>query len=474
MKKDRYIRKTKIVATLGPATHDPESILNLVRGGMDVARINMSHEFNYRGTSELIKNIRKAEKSSGKPISIIIDLCGPKIRVSESCHEVDIRAGNRYTIGRSADINLNMPIDMNYVEVGSDVMIDDGKLMFKVTSVVDVSKIKVESLNSGKITSGKGVNILGLSLDFPALQEKDIEDAKFAIEQGADWLALSFVRTSGDRIMLDKIFSELGSSLPVIAKVEKPEAIENLESIVESFEGILIARGDLGIEIGLENVPSLQKKIIKLANRKCKPVITATQMLESMINQPSPTRAEVSDVASAVYDGTDAVMLSGETAVGSYPSECIDMMASIIKSTEKEIEGGDGFESSVPPPDQIDVQKSICHAAFQMSADLDVKVLVVMTQSGTTGNIISSYRPSGHIVAMTPSDRVYKRMSLTWGVSGHHVEQFSDTDQMLAYCRGYLLDQGLVLPGESFILTAGIPVGVTGSTNMIRIETIEE
>jgi len=473
MSKNKYIRKTKIVATLGPATYEPDSIFNLAKGGVDVVRINMSHEFNYKSTSRLIKNIREAEQKLDRPISIVMDLCGPKIRVSDRSHELEIKAGNKYTIGRNADINLNTPIDMNCVEVGSDVLIDDGKLMFKVTSVVDISRIKVESLNSGKIKSGKGVNLPGLSLDFPSLQEKDIEDAKFGIEQGVDWIALSFVRTSNDRAMLDEIFKELGSSLPIIAKIEKPEAVDNLESIVESFDGILIARGDLGIEIGLENVPSLQKKIIKLANRKCKPVITATQMLESMINEPAPTRAEVSDVASAVYDGTDAVMLSGETAVGSYPVECVDMMTSIIKSTEQEIADGDGFESSVPPPDQIDVQKSICHAAFQMSADLDVRVMVVMTQSGTTGNITSSYRPRSHIIAMTPSDKIYRRMSLTWGVSAHSVEQFADTDQMLAYCREYLVGQGLVVPGDSFILTAGIPVGVTGSTNMIRIETVE-
>ena len=468
------LKRTKIVATLGPSTFESERIQGLADSGMDVARINMSHQFNYSLTSELISNIRKAEVECGRPIAIMIDLCGPKIRVSEGSHELEVSKGQRYTMGRGADISLSYPLDMNDVAVGSEVKVDDGRILFRVTDFLDVSMVRVESMNRGTVLPGKGVNFPGLSTKFPALQEKDIEDAKFAVEEGVDWLALSFVRSRSDREGLDKLFKEMGSSLPVIAKVEKPEAVESLNDIIDGFDGVLIARGDLGIEIGLENVPSLQKKIIKLANKLCKPVITATQMLESMISEPTPTRAEVSDVASAVYDGTDAVMLSGETAVGSYPKESVEMMGSIIDTTETEISAGDGFGSSVPPPESKSSQESVCHAAYQMTLDLGVKAMVVMTQSGKTADITSSYRPPCPIIAMTPSDRVHRRLLLSWGVSPSKVDKFTDTDQMLEHCRGHLVDGGWISVGDSFILTAGIPVGVSGSTNMIRVETVGE
>ena len=398
-----------------------------------------------------------------------MDLPGPKIR-SKNRETINIIRGRDYTLGKDADIPLNLDLKFRELDRGAKVKIDDGKILFKVIKKISSTKIRIRSINSGKIEQRKGVNISGLEINLPTLQKKDIEYAKMAIKLNLDWIALSFVRSKEDRIPLDQLFKRSKHRIPLIAKIEKSEAIDNIDSIIDSYEGVIIARGDLGLELELEKVPSLQKRIVKRCNQRCKPVIIATQMLESMISSPLPTRAEVSDVASAIYDGSDAIMLSGETAVGKFPLAAIRMMRSITVSVENEIATEKAFKDLVVTPDKSDVVKSICFSAYQMSKDLSIKVMVIMTKSGYTGNTMSSFRPTSSIIAMTPSERVYRRLSLSWGLSPVKVRDFRSTDQMLSFIKKFLIENKLIKRGELFIMTAGVPVGITGSTNMIKVE----
>ena len=360
----------------------------------------------------------------------------------------------------------------NKLSQSAKVKIDDGKLSFKIIKKISNSKIRIKARNSGVIGCRKGVNVSGLDVGLPSVNKKDLEYIKLAIELDLDWLALSFVQSESDREPVDKLFKRMKKTIPLIAKIEKPEAVEKINSIIEAFDGVLIARGDLGLEMELEKVPSLQKKIIKKCNEKCKPVITATQMLESMISNPLPTRAEVNDVAGAVYDGSDAIMLSGETAVGDFPLESIRMMKSITVNVEKEILENDEFNRFIKTPNKNNPKKSICYSAYQMSKDLDIKVMVIMTESGDTGNTMSSFRPNAAIVAMTPNENVFRRLSLSWGIIPVKVRKFRSTDQMLVFNKKFLIDKNIIKKEDLFIMTAGIPVGITGTTNMIKIEAV--
>lgn len=465
------IRKTKIVSTIGPSTQSKSMIEKMISAGMNVARINMSHYTNDFNLEGIVKTIRSISKKHNKSISIIMDLPGPKIR-TDNTKIIKVRRGQKYTLGKGGDIPLNFDIEFsNHIE-GAKVKIDDGKLSFKVTEKNSNTLITVKARVGGEISPKKGVNISGLDLVFPTVDKQDIEYAKMAINLNFDWIALSFVRSRKDRAPIDNLFKKKNQSIPLIAKIEKPEAVDNIDSIVESFEGILIARGDLGLEMELEEVPSLQKKIIKICNKKCKPVITATQMLESMINSPIPTRAEVSDVATAIYDGSDAIMLSGETAIGKFPLESIRMMKTISTSVERAISGDGEFSNLIVTPDPSNTKKSICLSAYQMAKDLDIKAMIIMTESGDTGNTMSSFRPVAPIISMTPFDKVYRRLSLSWGVIPVRVRKFKSTDQMLAFCKKYLIKEGIIKEGEIFIMIAGVPIGVTGKTNMIKVETL--
>jgi len=465
------IRKTKIIATIGPSTISKSMIDKMIIAGMDAARINMSHYNTNFDIKSIVKTIRASAEKHKKSVSIIMDLPGPKIRTN-NMNSINIKKGEEYTLGKDADIPINFDLKFKGLDSGAKVKIDDGKISFKVTRKISSSKILIRSLNKGKIKSRKGVNISGLEINLPTLQKEDIKFAKMAVDLDIDWIALSFVRFKDDRELLDKLFKDKKHHIPLIAKIEKTEAVNNINDIIESFDGILIARGDLGLELELEKVPSLQKKIIKKCNQRCKPVIVATQMLESMIDNPLPTRAEVSDVASAIYDGADSIMLSGETAVGNFALESIRMMKTITLNVEKEIAEDEGFKSLVSIPDKTDIKKSICFSAYQMSKDLSIKVMVIMTESGDTGNTMSSFRPTSSIIAMTPSDSVYRRLSLSWGILPIKVRKFKSTDQMLSFIKKFLIDNKIIKNDDLFIMTAGVPVGVTGSTNMIKIEVL--
>ena len=466
------IVRTKIVSTIGPSCSSKSMIEKMIVAGMNVARINMSHYSPDFDLPSIVKHIRSSSKEQGKSIAILMDLPGPKIRTSNQ-DLITIKRGNEYTLGLDADISINTNLKYNKLSDNAKVKIDDGKLSFRVIKKVATSKIRIKALNSGEISPRKGVNISGLDIGLPSINKKDLEYIKMAIKLDLDWIALSFVQSESDRDPIDKLFKRLKKNIPLIAKIEKPEAVDRIDSIIHSFDGILIARGDLGLEMELEKVPSLQKKIIKKCNEKCKPVITATQMLESMISNPLPTRAEVNDVAGAVYDGSDAIMLSGETAVGKFPLEAIRMMKSITLNVEKEIIEHHGFNHLIRTPNKNNPKKSICYSAFQMSEDLSIKVMVVMTESGDTGNTMSSFRPSSIIIAMTPNERVYRRLSLSWGILPVKVRKFRSTDQMLDFNKKFLMDNHIIKKDDMFVMTAGVPVGITGTTNMIKIETVE-
>ena len=464
-------RRTKIVATFGPSTISKSMVEKMIATGINVARINMSHYSKDFDIHSLVKNIKTISKRLGKSVSIIMDLPGPKIRTSNE-KNIDIKRGETYTLGLNADIPLNVQLKFKDIKKGAKVKVDDGKISFIVKDKISNSQILIRAKNKGSISPRKGVNISGLGINLPTLGKKDLEFIKLAIELDFDWIAMSFVRSPNDRLKADQLFRKLKYSIPIIAKIEKSEAIEQLDDIIKAFDGILIARGDLGLELELEKVPTLQKEIVKKCNAECTPVIVATQMLESMIHNPTPTRAEVSDVASAIYDGSDAIMLSGETAVGKFPLECVRMMKSIVLNIEKEILKSENFFSLVAFPDKTNPRNAICSSAFQMAKDLSLKVMIVMTESGSTGNTMSSFRPSASIFAMTPSDKVYRKLSLTWGVIPIKVRKFKSTDQMLGFSRNFLIDNNIIKKNDQFIMTAGIPVGITGTTNMIKIETI--
>jgi pyruvate kinase len=371
-------------------------------------------------------------------------------------------------------IPLGLKIKFNEINPNSSVKIDDGKISFTVEEKKDDYTLILKALNNGTILPGKGVNFPGIELDLPSVTEKDLHDLKLAIKLDVDWIALSFVRKAQDRDVIDAIFAESGKYIPLLAKIEKPEAIQNLRSIVDAFDGILVARGDLGVEMPLEQVPILQKRIIAICNKNGKPVITATQMLESMVENPTPTRAEVGDIASAIYDGTDAIMLSGETASGSFPVEAVETMGSIAINVEREISRtSENFQRHIPQFKKVTIVTSICHAAFEISEDISTPVIAAMTESGSTAKHLSNFRPNASIIAISPNKKLCGELSLYWGVNTFFINQKSTIDEMLKDAEELLLNEGLVRKGQKFIFTAGVPVGISGSTNLLKVHQVE-
>ncbi len=475
MGKGDILRKTKIIATLRLHDLTENRITDLIREGVNIFRINMSHESNITDTKKLINMIRKQSKEANKNIGILMDLCGPKIRVKQEIDKdgIQVVKGQTYSIGPEyADIPLSMSFSFLNVAENSYVKIDDGKLAFKVVSSKSSNELQLIAENDGIILPGKGVNFPGVCLDLPSLTDKDIADLKLGLDVEVDWFALSFVRKASDMFTIDTIFEEKNKRIPVLAKIEKPEAIENLDEIIHRFDGILIARGDLGVEMPMEQVPILQKKIINQCNQNGKPVITATQMLESMIENPVPTRAEVNDIATAIFDGTDAVMLSGETAVGKHPIESVKTMASVISNVEKEISISSGFQQVLADSFEQDTKSAICHAAYEIATDLDIPVIVIMTESGSTALEVSRYRPDSYIVALCPFEKVCRQLELVWGITTFKVHQIDSIDKMVQHAEVKLLEENLISKGDSFILSAGVPIGVPGSTNTLKIQKV--
>ncbi len=464
------MRRAKIVCTLGPAVNTPEGIRALVEAGMDVARLNMSHGA-YADHEAVYRLVRRASDETGHAIGIFADLQGPKIRLETfGDGPVRLKKGASFTITTRDVVGDVHQCGTTYkglpgdVKPGDPLLVDDGKVRLKVTSVDDTDVV-TEVVVAGKVSNNKGINLPGVAVSVPALSDKDTEDLRWALRLGVDFIALSFVRSASDAEDVRKVMREVGIFVPIIAKIEKPQAIENIDEIVDAFDGIMVARGDLGVECPLEDVPLVQTQAITLARRAAKPVIVATQMLESMIGSPAPTRAEASDVANAVLDGADAVMLSGETSVGEYPIIAVETMARIVESTE---DHGLGHMAAVTwePHTRGGI---IAKAAAQVAEAVGAKYLVAFTVSGDSAKRLSRFRGPIPILAFTPEARTRSQLALTWGVETFQGADVEHTDEMVRQVDEALLGIGRVKEGDQVVLIAGSPPGIPGSTNALRI-----
>lgn len=472
-KEEKY-RRTKIICTLGPAVNTLEKLVELINAGMDVARLNFSHG-DYEEHLKFINLIREASKITGKHIPILQDLQGPKIRVGKLKTEpVELKTGEFvFLTSGQIDGGNTIPIQYDYladdVKPGDTILLDDGLIELKVVEVEKV-RVKCEVVDGGILRSHKGVNLPGVNVRIPSLTEKDIEDLKFGLENGVDYVALSFVRKKDDIVDLISKMKEFGCVVPVVAKIERIEAVKSIDEIIEVADAIMVARGDLGVELPTEDVPVLQKMLIKKANKAGKTVITATQMLESMVSNPRPTRAEATDVANAVLDGTDAVMLSSETSIGEFPVESVKVMDKIIRTVETQYRFYEPvFDSSLKLKDEVD---AIGRAACLLAQQLNAKAIVTITHTGATAKAIAKYRPSVPIIALTDSDEVVRRLNLVWGVTGVKLKEITETDRTIENAKVQLKESKILNSGDLIIMTAGIPLFQRGSTNMIKIEKI--
>jgi len=464
------MRRAKIVATLGPATSAPEKVRALVDAGMDVARLNLSHGA-YDDHEKVYRAIRAASKESGRAVCVMCDLQGPKIRTGRfAAGPVELAKGDEFTItvddiqgdqSRVSTTYKGLPGD---VKPGDRLLIDDGKVCLRATEVTDTD-VRTTVVEGGAVSNNKGINLPGVAVSVPALSEKDEADLRWALQLGADVIALSFVRDAADIRRAHEIMDEEGRRVPVIAKVEKPQAVENLEAIIDAFDGVMVARGDLGVELPLEEVPIVQKVAIEICRRNAKPVIVATQVLESMIDNSRPTRAEASDCANAVLDGADAIMLSGETSVGAWPIESVQTMARIIDSTEEH-----GLDR-VPPLGSRPHTKggAVTAAAAEVGDLLDVRYLVTFTESGDSAKRMARLRSARPMLAFTPKESTRCQLAMVWGVETYLVSQVKHTDMMAMQVDQTLLGDDRAAEGDLVVIVAGSPPGIPGSTNALRV-----
>lgn len=467
------IHRTKIVATIGPATDSPEMMRKMLLAGMNVARLNFSHG-NYADHAARIQRLRDAATELDLPLMLLQDLQGPKIRVGElPPGGLMLDEGTTLTLVPIADYTgqpNTVGLDYAYVaeeaEAGTQVLLDDGLLELRVEKV-DGTAVQCQVVTGGLLKSHKGVNFPSLNLRLPSMTEKDRRDLDFGVEQGVDIISLSFVRKPEDVQELKQILQEKGVKIPVLAKLEKPQAIANLEAIVDECDAVMVARGDLGVEMSPEKVPLIQKQIIQMCNQKGIPVITATQMLDSMIHNPRPTRAEASDVANAIMDGTDAVMLSGESAVGDYPVEAVKMLARIATEVEPAIQ----FTNY--PPNHKDDACAITEALNVIDNIIDLQCIVALTETGFSANLASKERPRAAIVAYTPHIEIYRRLSLNWGVRPVLISSLEqDLVEVMAHIEADLMQRHFAAPGDKVLLMGGIPFGQPGNTNFLKLHTI--
>ncbi|MBV1947306.1 pyruvate kinase [Streptomyces sp. BV129] len=473
------MRRAKIVCTLGPATDSYDQIKALVEAGMDVARFNLSHGTQAEHEARY-QRVRKAADETGRSVGMLADLQGPKIRLGtftegpvllerDDIFTITVEEGVEGDRHRCGTSYAGLAED---VRPGERVLVDDGRVCLEVTGV-DGPRVRTRVLEGGMISDHKGLNLPGVAVSVPALSKKDRDDLRWALRTGFDVVALSFVRSGRDAAEVHRIMAEEGRRVPVVAKVEKPQAVENIEDVVAAFDGLMVARGDLGVEMPLEQVPIVQKRAVKLAKRNAKPVIVATQMLDSMIDSARPTRAEASDVANAVLDGADAVMLSGETSVGRYAVEAVRTMAKIVAAAEEEM-----LAKGLPPLTERNKPRTqggaVARAAAEMGDFLGARFLVAFTQSGDTARRLSRYRSPIPVLAFTPEPATRSQLSLSWGVEtflGPHVDS---TDAMVDQVDELLLKYGRCEKGDIVVITAGSPPGVTGTTNMVRVHHIAE
>ena len=462
---------TKIIATIGPSCDKKNILDEMVTSGVDIFRLNMSHgdEPSKRRLYSLVKSLKFDD---GSRPTILTDLSGPKIRVTGVKNNYKLSEGqsvlitNKKNYGES-NIQVTNGIEFNNIRKGAKILIDDGKVQLEATQIISKNSIECKTLIGGEVNERKGVNFPGISIDTPSLTEQDISDLKIALEAGADWIALSFVRSEKDILAVHKIMDENGKRLPIMAKIEKWEALEKLDSIANVFDGIMVARGDLGVEIPAEQVPLAQKRIINLAGVLGKPVVIATQLLESMLDSKTPTRAEVSDIANAIYDSADALMVTGETAIGKNPVDVIKTLKLVIIETERSV------DSNRPPlPEDINkTPDAISHAVSQIARDLNINLIMTMTHSGSTARMISRYRPKAKVFALTPFDIVMRQLRLVWGVIPIKVDNYDNIDEIPELCINVLNELGEINKGDKFVITGGVPMGVEGTTNYLSVLT---
>lgn len=480
----RHFNRTKIIATLGPASSSIEAIRELVMAGVNTFRLNFSHS-DHRHMLELIERIREVNEELAENVGILADLQGPKIRLGKIEGDLfRVKAGDKFNIttremrGNSEKVSISYGEFPKDVEAGDTILLDDGKLELKVESTDGKELVEVQALQDGVVGSNKGVNLPNTAVSLPSMTDKDKEDLKFAIKHKVDWLALSFVRNSIDITELRELINDLSEEedpithSKIIAKIEKPQAVKNIDDIIKATDGIMIARGDLGVEMPMEEVPLIQKDIVQKCIIKAKPVIIATQMMESMIENTKPTRAEVTDVANAIIDGADAVMLSGETAMGNYPVGVVSFMKKIINRVEEDhmIYNKDLTAS---PDSETFFSDAVCYNACKLASSVEAYALIGMTRSGYTAYMVSSYRPYARIFAFTDNRRLLNRLSMVWGVKAFFYDRMVGTDETIEDVHKAMRDEGYLLKGDVTVNMASMPLHKQGRTNMLKVSVIE-
>lgn len=471
------MRMTKIVATIGPASSSEDIIRGLVSAGMDAARVNFSHG-NYEDHTEVVAILKKVFSEMGVHIPIILDTKGPEIRIKKfENNSIFINQGEIFTLTTEDILGNNEIVSVTYedlpkdVQVGSRILLDDGLLELKVRGI-EGQRIECVAVNSGPLSNNKGVNIPDVYVNLPSLTNKDIEDIKFGIQQGFDYIAASFIRSANDVLNIRDVLEENdGQHIMIIAKIESRDGVNNIDSILEVADGIMVARGDLGVEIPAEEVPLVQKMLIQKSNDMGRPVITATQMLESMVNNPRPTRAEANDVANAIFDGTDAIMLSGETAKGKYPAEAVQTMANIAVTTERAIEYNAQLLSRRHRL-YTNITNAIAYAACTTAVDLGSSCIVTVTDSGFTPRMVSSFRPDFPILAITTNIVKCRQLRLTWGCVPCVVKDVFGNDEVFDVAHKKSVELGLATDGDTIVIAAGVPVNVASTTNTLRVQTV--
>ncbi len=468
--------KTKIVCTIGPASHSPAILERLIQAGMNVARLNFSHG-SHASHKEIIGHIRRLAARLTRPVAVLQDLSGPKIRIGQiEKDEVSLRSGDMFTLtnrqvpGDEREVSVGYKDLPKDVQSGDTLLLSDGALELEVVET-NFQDIKCRVIVGGPLSSFKGINLPTSSLKIPILTDKDKKDLAFGIQQQVDYVALSFVRTAADVIEAKRLIKKNDRAIPVIAKIEKHEAVSNIDEIIPEVDGIMVARGDLGVETPLEKVPLVQKMLIQKSNQAGKPVITATQMLRSMVENPRPTRAEVTDVANAILDGTDAVMLSEESATGKYPVEAVSMMSKIAEDAESGVPY-ETWPQRVEAKGEKSIPEAVGQAACKLAESINAACIITFTQSGSTAQLVSKYRPQRPILAPTPLERTYRRLALNWGVIPLQCEDSDNTDEMMKTTFQSVLESGLVKRGQKVVVTAGVPVGVPGTTNLVKAEIL--
>ena len=469
-------KRTNIVCTIGPASSSPEMLRSLIESGMNVARISFSHG-SHTDHAQTIARLKTVSQQLGVRIPILQDLSGPKMRIGKFLDEpIELSPNARFTLttqelpGDSTIVSINYPELVADVKQGNRILLADGEIELCVISTTSTD-IVCEVVAGGALSSNKGISVPGISLQTSIPTPKDVEDLRFGIQHGIDWVAQSFIRSATDLQNLRSILQQNDSDAPIIAKLEKREALDDLDNILTEADGVMVARGDLGLEMPLPEVPLIQKEIIRRANLAGKPVITATQMLESMIVNPRPTRAEVTDIANAIFDGTDALMLSAETAIGKYPSDAVRTMAQIAVTTEATINYVEYFKRQ-PITLEESVPDAIAHAACHTAIEIGAKAIICCTRTGQTARLVAKYRPPAPIAVVSPYEATLRRAALFWGAFPVSIEFAPDTDTMITSAKQAVLKSGLARPGERVVIITGIPAGVPGTTNMIKADIL--